>query len=152
MSAQNAGHRCGYVEVPEGHPWHGLDYDAEVDGSLDLEQTLEDAYENHGVVNVFLAAVSGGERSTLDLLVKVHGGLTYARDRLAGVEGKSWWLGFDCAHAWDAKDESIMSERLLALEREMAAKFPRDEDQRVWTEEDVAAETERLAAQIASVA
>lgn len=22
------GYRCGYVRVPYGHPWHGLDYDA----------------------------------------------------------------------------------------------------------------------------
>jgi hypothetical protein len=21
------GHRCGYVRVPKGHPWHGKDYD-----------------------------------------------------------------------------------------------------------------------------
>lgn len=33
----SAGSLCGYVGVPEGHPWHGLDYgeiDAEVHGGL----------------------------------------------------------------------------------------------------------------------
>lgn len=31
------GYRCGYVRVPKGHPWHGLEYDrveAEVHGGL----------------------------------------------------------------------------------------------------------------------
>ena len=31
------GYRCGYVRVPQGHPWHGMDYDeidADVHGGL----------------------------------------------------------------------------------------------------------------------
>jgi hypothetical protein len=65
---------CGYVAVPPGHPWHGVDYD-------DLEGT------------------------------EVHGGLTFAGECSpehgichVPAEGESadvWWLGFDCAHAWD---------------------------------------------------
>ncbi len=33
----NKGHRCGYVKVPGGHPWHGKDYlaiDADCHGGL----------------------------------------------------------------------------------------------------------------------
>jgi hypothetical protein len=36
--------------------------------------------------------------------VEVHGGLTYARDKVrlaTGVEGRLWWLGFDCGHCGD---------------------------------------------------
>lgn len=70
------GNLCGYVGVPEGHPWYRKDWDA-VD-------------------------------------VSVHGGLTYAAHCEEGPEeiaichvpepgepDNVWWLGFDCAHAWD---------------------------------------------------
>ncbi|MGH9001500.1 MAG: hypothetical protein ACRDYV_00060 [Acidimicrobiia bacterium] len=68
---------CGYVGVPPGHPWHGRDYD--------------------------------------DVPADVHYGLTYAATCQEGAaEGEGichvpapgrpvdvWWLGFDCAHAFD---------------------------------------------------
>lgn len=64
---------CGYVGVPEGHPWHGKGYDdvdAEVHGGL----TFADACTRH---------VCHGENGEV-------------------VANKDvWWLGFDCAHAWD---------------------------------------------------
>lgn len=69
---------CGYVGVPAGHPWHGVGYD-------DIEPYPE-----------------------------VHGGLTYSSLCQEGPEGETichvaapgepeplWWLGFDCAHAFD---------------------------------------------------
>lgn len=68
---QDLGALCGYVGVPPGHPAHGQDY-----GSVD---------------------------------VSVHGGLTYG-DRCTGKichqpqpgeTDEIWWLGFDCAHAFD---------------------------------------------------
>lgn len=70
-----SGALCGYVAVPPGHPAHESDYD---------------------VVNV-----------------RVHGGLTYAAscdgDEDTGIchvpepgePDNVWWLGFDCAHAFD---------------------------------------------------
>ena len=34
--------------------------------------------------------------------VKVHGGLTFSREGNGNTWPKGyWWLGFDCAHAWD---------------------------------------------------
>ena len=27
VTANRLGYRCGYVRVPAGHPWHGMDYD-----------------------------------------------------------------------------------------------------------------------------
>lgn len=65
------GNWCGYVAVPPGHPWHG-----KTDETIDAD---------------------------------VHWGLTYT----AGCGGHVchvpqlgepvdvWWLGFDCAHAYD---------------------------------------------------
>ena len=73
---------CGYVGVPAGHPWHGKGYD-EV-------RTADDEWPD------------------------VHGGLTYSALCQEGPEGETichvpapgepeplYWLGFDCAHAFD---------------------------------------------------
>ena len=44
----------------------------------------------------------------------VHGGLTFAEpdtDCGKGGEDNAWWLGFDCAHAWDYSPRDVMHER-----------------------------------------
>lgn len=83
---------CGYVGVPPGHPWHGRDY----------ADTVRDA-----VIDPW--------DGSIDALVNVHGGLTYASDCQEdaaeakgichvpppGRPGGVWWFGFDCNHAFD---------------------------------------------------
>ncbi len=68
---------CGYVGVPPGHPWHGVDYDApdvDVHGGLTFAAACaEDAPEGHGICHV----------------------------PFPGREPDVWWLGFDCAHGGD---------------------------------------------------
>jgi hypothetical protein len=85
-----SGALCGYVGVGPDHPWHGLHYD-----NVDAE---------------------------------VHGGLTYANpceeeategDGLCHVPepGRAhdmWWLGFDCAHAFDFMPKMRMDELKMA--------------------------------------
>jgi hypothetical protein len=75
----HSGALCGYVGVPPEHPWHGKGYDF------------------------------------LPVNVDVHGGLTFSGPCQEGAEdgpgvchvpepGRPfdvWWLGFDCAHAFD---------------------------------------------------
>lgn len=88
-----SGALCGYVGVPEGHPWHGSGYSPG-----------------------FHAEDGQGLSPALKLLdeVEVHGGLTYADTCQEGPESETichvpgpgepeplWWFGFDCAHAWD---------------------------------------------------
>lgn len=88
-------HRCGYVRIPEGHPFHGIDND--------------------------------------EGLVDVHGGVTWAGElKHAEARLEGFWLGFDCAHLGD---------KVLGLDI--------GSDEHFWTEPEVAAETERMAAQIA---
>lgn len=80
------GNWCGYVGLPPGHRFHGVDYDdVKIEGN-------EDCY------------------------VRVHGGLTFASEcepaddpsrgichvAAPGEPDKLWWLGFDCAHSDDA--------------------------------------------------
>jgi hypothetical protein len=48
----------------------------------------------------------------------VHGGLTFSSrgyDDDYPVVSQLWWFGFDCAHAGDAKDESLISEQYKPL-------------------------------------
>lgn len=112
---------CGYVGVPEGHPWHGKDYD-------DVQ------------------TAGGGWPDP-------HGGLTYAASCQEGPEGQTvchvpapgepeplWWLGFDCAHAWDISP---------ALEAMRSMRIP---DSSYKTIAYVKAECARLAEQASSVA
>jgi len=36
-----------------------------------------------------------------DIYINVHGGLTYSEDDLLGIKSKSWFIGWDYAHAGD---------------------------------------------------
>ncbi len=81
------GHRCGYVAVPAGHK---LDYvkseKRKMPGS-DREYTHYD----------------------YDYDIECHGGVTFCKREhdlkdLLTVPCNDLWLGFDCAHAWDARD------------------------------------------------
>jgi len=68
---------CGYVGVPEGHPWHGKGYDdvpADVHGGLTYADLCQEGPEGQTICHV----PAPGEPEPL------------------------WWLGFDCHHAWDA--------------------------------------------------
>lgn len=68
------GYRCGYVRVPVGHPWHGVDHDS--------------------------------------IGADCHGGLTFSQaDVPCSAPGpdNAWWVGFDCAHGFDAPDPALMA-------------------------------------------
>jgi hypothetical protein len=124
--AREGGHRCGYVRVPPGHALHGKEYE------------------------------------TPD--VDVHGGLTFSdiEECKEHDDGQGWWFGFDCTHLRDAyfdpnaRLEDMTTEEGRArfrIEQEMGRKFPSSlrGDDHYWTEPEVAAETERLADQLAAL-
>lgn len=74
VRAERGGNLCGYVGVPPGHPWHGKEWS--------------------------------------EIGARVHGGLTYSERcwkdgpichvPQPGEPDDVWWVGFDCAHAWDS--------------------------------------------------
>ncbi len=119
------GHRCGYVNVPPEHPWHGIAYNAEApEGSADVEgRTLDDA--GMGGMIALLGGEKGVEQwsDRIEAHVAVHGGLTFSNTS-AGDLPEGWWFGFDCAHLDDTPD--------------------------YWTEERVAQEVEKMAEQVAA--
>lgn len=99
------GHWCGYVAIPEGHPWHGKGYD----DTVKVPQSIIDRpvdVDKVGVINLFCAAGSADAMADgwvpIVLAVDAHGGLTYASDHEpCGKPDGRWWFGFDCAHSGD---------------------------------------------------
>lgn len=101
LFVQNS-HYCGYVGVPQGHVLYGRKYGEDIpelkplfqkmlDKSLDLEKT--------SILRVFSYGL-GDHKTSMDLVLSVHGGVTYA-DSDPLKEDKMWWIGFDCAHCDD---------------------------------------------------
>lgn len=73
ISRGPSGALCGYVGVPPGHPWHGMDYekpDVEVHGGLTYAASCDE----------------GGHICHVPA---------------PGRPSDVWWLGFDCAHLGD---------------------------------------------------
>lgn len=116
IAITDQGHRCGYVGVPKGHVLYGIEYSENLPDAVSFvtEEILHDAtIGSRGAMPVFIAAIPGNI-NRLDVVIDVHGSLTYS----GGGEGGKypvpdtdlWWFGFDCAHCDDAKDFSIMDD------------------------------------------
>lgn len=95
LKRNKLGALCGYVGIPPGHPWYQISYD-----DVRVGQDSPD----------------------------VHGGLTYSDQCQEGPVGETichvpgpgepeplWWLGFDCAHAFDLSPGMRAHERELGL-------------------------------------
>jgi len=97
---------CGYVGIPESHPWFGKHYSDKVKVPQEvIERPLD--IDKVGAINLFCALGRGDEDAKegwmdMVLAIDVHGGLTFsdACCPKGGPEGL-WWLGFDCGHAGD---------------------------------------------------
>lgn len=76
VRAMHTGALCGYVGLPPGHPLHGKTYNA----------PECEALEAHGGLTFADACHEGG------LICHVP---------QPGEPDDVWWLGFDCAHAYD---------------------------------------------------
>lgn len=90
-----SGALCGYVGVPEGHPWFSVGYGAlEEDGN---------APEVHGGLTYADFCQEGPEE------------LTVCHVPAPGEPDRVWWLGFDCAHAWDLMPAMKARERTYGM-------------------------------------
>lgn len=139
--ALSEGWRCGYVRIPEGHPLFGVGYNSPAPGYTKAAIENE-PIGKRGIFPLIVASLDDDGLS-LELLFDVHGSLTFSGER---NEKGDWWLGFDCAHAGDGKDESLMTDpRLLEIHR----RFHFGDDDPVRTAEYVEAECISLARQIA---
>jgi hypothetical protein len=127
---------CGYVGVPERHPWYETGYDTcTVDGYCA-------SYTEWGFCE-----------HTPDKVISVHGGITYSEHATeeipehAGISHipfpgrpeRLWWFGFDCVHSHDLPP--IWAYRHPAL---YAGDVYRDQEY-------VTGEVRRLAAQLSAI-
>ena len=109
------GHRCGYVGLSKTHFLYGVEYNEEIKISEEAKENFKKSdIGKRGILSIFCF---DGETITPGVFFNVHGGITYA----AGsgdypVKSDLWWFGFDCAHAGDAKDLSILSEDIKEIE------------------------------------
>lgn len=94
----NSGAWCGYVRLPQDHPLHGVDYNADLPERLTgaAESVMSGTIGKRGPMNLFALAL-GGKTHPGDLF-DVHGSITYS-----GTEwpAEGYWYGFDCSHAGD---------------------------------------------------
>ena len=98
-----SGTLCGYVGVPAAHPWHGMEYGAEVLPTDDQLARPVDI-DKISIISLFCSAGSDpADGSRIDCLIDVHGGLTYSGAGIAeyGEDPALWYFGFDCAHSGD---------------------------------------------------
>lgn len=149
--ALNIGHRCGYVGVPRNHPLYGISYNDQTPILKAIwERAKDGAIGKRGILPVFCQAFEDdSELPRVDVVFDVHGGITYSdsNKEYPAPNNGLWWFGFDCGHAGDAKDESIMDASQIALER----KYNFFHGGTIRTEEYVAAECESLAEQLAAL-
>ena len=98
-----AGHWCGYVGVPEGHPAFGKDYD-------DVRVATDDGWPDaHGGLTYAAHCQEGDEAEAI----------CHIPD--PGEPDHVWWLGFDCAHSGDLSPglESRFKSSLPSVYRDM---------------------------------
>lgn len=106
-SGERRTHRCGYVQVPEGHPLHGVGYSDPMT-AIPKEVVDNAKIGKKGALLALTAGVNALEgeniRRSPDVVFDCHGGLTYSGgDGYPAEEG--WWFGFDCHHAGDGEIE-----------------------------------------------
>lgn len=148
--ASDAGHRCGYVAVPGGHPLFGVEYGQSAEVLIPAwEAAKEGEIGDRGIIS--LICHNDDDPPRPDVVFDVHGSLTFSAsgDDDYPVPGDGlWWFGFDCAHCDDAKDLSIMSEKY----RKAYGRLDMMLDGTVRDTDYVVAQCEKLAKQLAFVA
>ena len=107
------GYRCGYVGVPEGHPFYGKHIDSQI--KVTMKELLDDEemnkIGNRGIWTVLGLPSDEEDRVSLGSYFMVHGGITYAaggKDSHHPVDSDLWWFGFDCGHAGDCPDYELL--------------------------------------------
>lgn len=138
-------HRCGYVELPPGHPLHGAEYGAAHPALSSVDLTTIELGKKSPML-LFTGGVDAAEGDVLrrspDVVFDVHGGITYSGDGRGVYPAPSdggWWLGFDCGHYGDGSldpksfcDGPVRSEEYVVAEceslaRQIADMFPAEE-------------------------
>ena len=108
------GSLCGYVGIDRSHSWAGKEYgdclSAEPkprgEKESDREPMFPDAplkMPERMIEHLAKKLVCGEDHCghTVESIIQVHGGVTFAGEWEKFGCSDIWWFGFDCAHAWD---------------------------------------------------
>ena len=151
---QKGGHRCGYVGIPQTHPFYGVNYSDKVD-VLKFDNIKEQNIGKRGIIPVMCMAFEDSDDGCLrpDCYFDVHGGITYSDKGSYPVESDLWWFGFDCAHAGDRKDYKQVAEYGLDTPEHVQYNINLEneyyiEDEAIRTKEYVEQECRNLADQL----
>lgn len=90
---------CGYAKLPAGHPFEGAAYRQNFVVPKAVAESLR--LGENSPISVLGNLDKPEGIFSLDLLVEVHGGVTWADNHRPGGPVDGWWLGFDCSHAGD---------------------------------------------------
>lgn len=102
---QHSGHLCGYVGVKADHPLYKKQYHDYV-----ISDNVDNVAFNGNYIALLCNSFNPDRKDneiSLDLLMVVHGGLTWSEDFAPGPGDDktelpdTWWFGFDCAHSGD---------------------------------------------------
>lgn len=136
----HSGNLNGYVAITKDHPLFGKLYSDKI-------KVNEEPKFNGNYIGLLCAAFDDKKEEnvySIDMALNVHGGITFSRAELAGVDkelfGELWWFGFDTAHAGD----------LRPFQTDIDRKYPlTDEEYRDF--EYVKDETKQLAEQLIKI-
>ena len=158
---------CGYVGVGPNHPLFGLPRNHPLKLPSSWFDHRRGGSQGTGPVDFFLHALAGKELTDhceICLAFEVHGGVTYAEDRLPHADEPDgrWWFGFDCGHAGDFQPgrkvgvEQVLMEMIEHMPdhvREHMLKIMRaDQKNAVYRDQQyVVGECQSLAAQLVAV-
>lgn len=97
---------CGYVGVPETHPWHGKGYDHRVPLGEMERAALDRPVGTMSPLAIMCNSWGGSDPDTVSLgvLLDCHGGITWKgvrRSEDSPLFSNAWWFGFDCSHCDD---------------------------------------------------
>lgn len=98
--------KCGYVEVPQGHPLYGKGYSEPLPELKTAWQSVKEGpIGKRGVISVLCATSrSDDENCSMELIFDVHGGVTYCGNTIRGIDTDGWLIGFDCHHCDDTPE------------------------------------------------
>lgn len=108
----DVGHRCGYVGVTKDSPFFGIKYSENITDKFPVLKTIHQNAEL-GKKSPFAIIAFKSEEVILEILIDVHGGLTFSGGGDYPIKDNLWWFGFDCAHAGDGKDGSLIKDEKL---------------------------------------
>ena len=128
----DAGHLCGYVQIPKGHILYNHGYTEYLPQVLmrKWKKIRQGNVGKRGAIDIFC---QDRDHPTCGFFFDVHGGITLSGKPKG--EQKGFWYGFDCGHSGDLSPFYEVSEEYKKYNTYRNMDY-------------VTAETERLAEQI----